>query len=76
MNLVQTQSLKGKGQDTSCRLCRVLHPQYPPHVLTECRVLADTRSRYIPDLLNIVAQHLPHSTLPGNTNNTELTVYS
>ena len=70
-----------RGQDTSCKLCSVLHPQYPPpcedmvHVLTECRVLADTRSRYIPDLLNIVAQHLPHSTLPGNTNNTELTQF-
>ena len=70
-----------RGQDTSCKLCKVLHPQHPPptddlvHVLTECRVLSDTRSRYIPDLLNTIAQHLPLSQLLVNTNNTELTQF-
>ena len=53
-----------RGADQSCKLCtqppcRPAPPEDLVHLLTQCRATADTRDRYLPDLLNLIAAHLP-----------------
>ena len=57
-----------RGVDPHCRMCQQLtHLPAPTedmvHVLTRCRATADTRGRLIPDLLNILASHVPNNSL-------------
>ena len=57
-----------RGTDPHCRLCKALSNHPAPaenlvHVLTRCKATADTRSRYLPDLLNTVASYFPDSRL-------------
>ena len=57
-----------RGVDPHCRMCeQITHLPAPTedmvHVLTRCRATADTRGRLIPDLLNILAIHVPNNSL-------------
>ena len=66
-------------QDPSCQLCLSAFPGKPAqtedmvHVLTRCRVTADTRARIIPDLLNTLSLHAPSNGLLLQPNHTNLT---
>ena len=59
---------RDRGADPQCRLCQSLSGSFNPaptedmvHLLTRCRGTADTRSRILPDLLNIVAKITPRN---------------
>ena len=59
---------KDRGTDPSCRLCQALSINPTPaedleHLLSQCRATAETRARYIPDLLNILAAYFPTNSL-------------
>ena len=68
-------------QDPSCLLCLSAFPGKPAqtedmtHILTGCRVTADTRARIIPDLLNTLSLHLPSNSLLRHPNQTNLTQF-
>ena len=54
-----------RGTDPHCRLCSCMSFQQPAeedlmHILTRCRATAETRSRILPDLLNLLAQYHPN----------------
>ena len=64
-----------RGTDPSCRLCLksssspVPNPAPPEdliHLLSQCRSTADSRERYLPDLLNQIATHYPTNRLLHN----------
>ena len=69
-----------RGLDPSCKLCLQSQCQPTPqpappedlvHLLSQCRATADTRGRYLPNLLNLISIHLPsngilyHHLIPG-----------
>ena len=66
-------------QDASCQLCQSLFPDYLSpaedmvHLLARCRATADTRTRILPDLLNIVSKYFPGNTILEQPNQTHLT---
>ena len=68
-----------RNQDSHCRLCQALSPQYPPpdenmvHLLTRCRATTDTRTRYTPDILNTISRHFPSNSILETSNHTHLT---
>ena len=68
-----------RNQDTSCQLCQSLFPQHPApsedmvHVLTMCRATRDTRTKIIPELLNLISQHFPSTPILQNPSNKHLT---
>ena len=70
-----------RNQDPSCPLCLSMFPGRPAqndsmvHLLTMCRVTAETRARVIPDLLNILVQHFPNNDLLLNHSNAHLTQF-
>ena len=73
-----------RGIDPSCRLCvfrsRPGAGALPliediVHILTECRSTYDTRSRIMPQLLNIIAQHIPDNLLLATPTNQELSQF-
>ena len=72
---------RDRGQDTSCRLCKLLHPAHTAptedmiHLLTLCRGTSDTRSRYIPELLNIISEYFPENSLLRLMDNSHLTQF-
>ena len=67
--------------DKCCKLCQVLHPQsLPPvedmvHLVASCRATADTRTRVLPDLLNLVSQCYPYNQILAEPNQTQLTQF-
>ena len=68
-----------RNQDASCQLCQSLLPEHPSpaedmvHLLARCRATADTRTRIIPDLLNIISEHFPGNAILEHPNHTHLT---
>ena len=63
----------------SCRLCLALSLHQPApeenmvHLLTRCRCTASTRTRIIPDLMNLLSQHFPSNDILVHPNHTHLT---
>ena len=53
---------RDRGQDPSCLLCKEFEEDLC-HLLTTCRATASTRTRLLPDLLNIVAVFFPSNAL-------------
>ena len=55
--------------DKCCKLCQVLRPNsLPPvedmlHLVESCRATADTRTRVLPDILNLVSKYYPYNRL-------------
>ena len=69
-----------RGLDPSCKICQSLGHHPAPaedlvHILTRCRATADTRSRYLPELLNTVAKYFPTCNLLCNTTHDILTQF-
>ena len=69
-----------RGSDPSCRLCQSLSLPAAPaedmvHVLTRCRATADTRSKYLPEVLNSVSLYFPNSKLLCNATHDVLTQF-
>ena len=68
-----------RQQDSYCRLCQNIFPQQPApvedmvHLLTLCRATADTRTRFVPDLLNLISQYFPRNEILEYPNHTHLT---
>ena len=68
-----------RNQDPACRLCQHLFPEEPVpaedmiHLLMRCRATADTRTRLIPELMNIVALESPNNDILSKPNHTHLT---
>ena len=68
-----------RNQDPACRLCQHLFPEEPApaedmiHLLMRCRATADTRTRLIPELMNIVALESPNNDILSKPNHTHLT---
>ena len=68
-----------RQQDSYCRLCQNMFPQQPApvedmvHLLTLCRATADTRTRFVPDLLNLISQYFPRNEILEYPNHTHLT---
>ena len=64
-----------RNQDPSCPLCLSMFPGRAAqnysrvHLLTMCRVTAETRARKIPDLPNMLVLHFPNNGLLLNHNN-------
>ena len=59
-----------RGMEPYCRIClpyvstgNLPQDENLVHLLTQCRGTYDTRSRIMPELLNLVSQHLPSSSL-------------
>ena len=79
-----------RGIEPFCRLCQAAAPsdrcsdqgqqeQTPIediiHLLTQCRATKDTRDRYIPDLLNHVADYIPSNHILFNPTHAQLTQF-
>ena len=64
-----------------CKLCQALRPhtlapvEDMVHVLTMCRATANTRTRVLPDLLNIVSQHYPNNRLLSAVSHSQFTQF-
>ena len=69
-----------RSQDPSCPLCLSMFPgrhaqnESMVHQLTMCRVIAETRARVIPVLLNMLVQHFPNNGILLNHNNAHLLI--
>ena len=67
-----------RNSDPACRLCRYLSPERPAptedmtHLLVMCRATAETRTRLLPELLNIIAAQSPNNDILNNPNHTNL----
>ena len=67
--------------DNYCKLCQALRPQTPApvegmvHLVTMCRATAETRTRILPDLLNLVSQYYPYNQILLEPNPTQLTQF-
>ena len=75
-----------RGIEPFCRLCQAAAPpeqgqqEHAPiedivHLLTQCKATKDTRDRYIPDLLNHVADYLPSNQILCNPTHAQLTQF-
>ena len=69
-----------RGLDPTCKICQSLGHHPAPaedlvHIITRCRATADTRSRYLPELLNTVAKYFPTCNLLCNTTHDILTQF-
>ena len=69
-----------RGIDPYCRLCSGLSHQQPAeedllHILTRCRATAETRSRLLPALLNLLAQYHPDHGLLSEPAHSTLTQF-
>ena len=68
-----------RNQDAQCRLCQLVSPHQPAptedmvHLLTRCRATSDTRTRILPELLNIISTYFPNNDILVHPNNTNLT---
>ena len=64
---------------THCRLCQSAFPHHPAptedmtHLLTRCMCTADTRTRILPDLLNVISMYYPTNDILVHPNHTHLT---
>ena len=67
-----------RGQDPACCLCQNLFPETPApaedmtHLLVTCRATATTRTRLMPELLNIIASQSPNNELLTKPNHAYL----
>ena len=72
---------RDRGIGAHCRLCSALTPDSQPpdetmvHLITRCRSTEDTRTRVLPDLLNIVSQDFPGNDLLSHHNHDHLTQF-
>ena len=68
-----------RHQDSHCRLCLSLFPQYPPpeedmiHLLTRCRATSDTRADLTPKILNEISLHFLGNYTLAHPNQKDLT---
>ena len=68
-----------RNQDAYCRLCLSISPHQPAptedmiHLLTRCRGTEDTRTRILPDLLNLIYLYFPTNEILEHPNLTNLT---
>ena len=68
-----------RRQDAGCRLCLAMSPHQPApeedmvHLLTRCRCTAFTRTRIMPDLMNLISLHFPSNDILAHPNHTHLT---
>ena len=68
-----------RNQATHCRLCQSAFPCHPAptmdmtHLQTICLCTADTRTRMIPDLLNVISMYFPTNEILVHPNNTHQT---
>ena len=72
---------KDRKQSPHCRLCKTLSPlvttpdETMMHLLTRCRATSDVRTRILPDLLNVLAQHLPENQILQQPTHEHLTQF-
>ena len=73
---------RDRNSSPHCRLCQSLTSSPNPvptedmvHLLTRCRATTDTRTRILPDLLNIVRQYFPENKLPDSPSHYILTQF-
>ena len=68
-----------RNQSAHCRLCQSVFPQHPAptddmiHLLTRCRCTSDTRTRTMPDLLNVISLYFPTNDILAHPNHTHMT---
>ena len=68
-----------RNKDSACPLCQYLHPVYPApvedivHLVTRCKATSETRSQYVPNLLNTIAKYCPSNPILIQQNHVQLT---
>ena len=72
---------KDRGSDPQCRLCLADCTPHPApaetmtHLVAVCRATENTRTRILPDLLNIVAKYFPSNNILKEINHSTLTQF-